>query len=50
MDKQQRNTEGFKIAAVKQVTERQHPVTEVADRLDVLLIPLLLPVSLVGNA
>jgi len=35
MSKQQRYTEEFKIEAVKQVTERQHPVAEVADRLGV---------------
>lgn len=35
MNKQQRYTEEFKIEAVKQVTERQHPVAEVADRLGV---------------
>jgi len=32
MSKQQRYTEEFKIEAVKQVTERQHPVAAVADR------------------
>ena len=31
----QRYTEEFKIEAVKQVTERGHPVTEVAARLGV---------------
>ena len=35
MSKQKRYTEEFKIAAVKQVTERQHPVAEVAERLGV---------------
>ena len=35
MSKQQRYTEEFKIEAVKQVTERQHPVEEVAERLGV---------------
>jgi transposase len=35
MSKQQRYTEEFKIEAVKQVTERQHPVAEVAERLGV---------------
>jgi transposase len=35
MSKQQRYTEEFKIEAVKQVTERRHPVAEVAERLGV---------------
>ena len=35
MSKQQRYTEEFKIEAIKQVTERHHPVAEVADRLGV---------------
>ena len=35
MSKQQRYTEEFKIEAVKQITERQHPVAEVAGRLGV---------------
>jgi transposase len=33
MSKQQRYTQEFKNEAVKQVTEQQHPVAEVADRL-----------------
>lgn len=35
MSKQQRYTEEFKLAAVKQVTERHYPVAEVAERLGV---------------
>lgn len=35
MSKQQRYTEEFKQAAVKQVTERQFSVAEVAERLGV---------------
>ena len=35
MSKQQRYTEEFKLAAVKQVTERHYPVVEVAERLGV---------------
>ncbi|MCR3984537.1 IS3 family transposase [Aeromonas caviae] len=35
MSKQQRYTEEFKLAAVKQVTERNYPVAEVAERLGV---------------
>ncbi|MGK4476443.1 transposase [Aeromonas molluscorum] len=35
MSKQQRYTEEFKLAAVKQVTERNNPVAEVAKRLGV---------------
>ncbi len=35
MSKQQRYTEEFKLAAVKQVTERNYPVAEVAERLGI---------------
>lgn len=35
MSKQQRYTEEFKPAAVKQVTERHYPVAEVAERLGI---------------
>ena len=35
MSKQQRYPEEFKIEAIRQVTERQHPVAEVAGRLGV---------------
>lgn len=35
MSKQQRYTEEFKLAAVKQVTERHYPVAEVAERLGI---------------
>ncbi|WP_323880635.1 transposase, partial [Aeromonas caviae] len=35
MSKQQRYTKEFKLAAVKQVTERNYPVAEVAERLGV---------------
>lgn len=35
MSKATRYPEEFKVEAVKQVTERQHPVAEVADRLGV---------------
>ncbi len=35
MSKQQRYTEEFKLAVVKQVTERNYPVAEVAERLGV---------------
>ncbi|MFQ2511690.1 transposase, partial [Aeromonas caviae] len=35
MSKQQRYTEEFKLAAVKQVAERNYPVAEVAERLGI---------------
>lgn len=35
MSKKQRYPEEFKIEAIRQVTERQHPVAEVAARLGV---------------
>ncbi|PKQ77070.1 hypothetical protein AOX56_18055 [Aeromonas sobria] len=35
MSKPQRYTEEFKLAAVKQMTERHYPVAEVAERLSV---------------
>lgn len=35
MSKPQRYTKEFKLAAVKQVTERNYPVAEVAERLGV---------------